>query len=270
MKKITSLLIVLLLAASLTVTAFANTMFATPGITGTPIIVDFEDLLTPVEEAELEALAAEIIERYDIDVVIVTHSTPTDGQSLTDYADDFYDYNGYGIGSDHSGVLLLLDMDDREWVISTSGEAIDALTDYGQEQLMDEVLEYLGDDEYYEGFTVYLELLDEYFDAYENGEPIDQQRDLFDIVFDLVVALGIGATVGGITIAIMKSGMKTIKPQRSAQSYVNQNSFKILKQRDMFLYSRTSKTRKPSSSSGGSSTHRSSSGRRHGGSRGRF
>lgn len=262
MKKLTSLLIVFLLAVSLTITAFAAG--------GSPKIVDKADVLSASEEATLETMALALVNEYDMDVVILIEESiwPND---VTDYADDYFDYNGYGIGSNHSGVLLLLDMDEREWAISTCGDTIKALTDRGQEQIMDEVLGYLGDDEYYEGFRVYLNLLDEHFEAYENGESIDQKRDLFDIVFDLIIALGIGAAAGGITIAVMRSGMKTVKPQRGAQSYVRQGSFKLNKQRDVFLYTRTTRIRRQSSSSGGgSSTHRSSSGRSHGGSRGRF
>lgn len=262
MKKVTSLLIALLLTLSVSVTAFA--------IGGSPKIVDDADILSASEEATLETMALALSSKYDMDVVILTVETvwPED---ITDYADDYFDYNGYGIGSKHSGVLLLLDIEEREWAISTCGNAIDALTDYGQEQLMDEVLDYLGNDAYFDGFRVYLDQLDDYFNAYENGDPIDKKRDLFDIVFDLVVALGIGAVAGFITITVMKSGMKTVKQQRGARSYVKQGSFKISKQRDMFLYTRTTKTRRQSSSSGGgSSTHRSSSGRSHGGSRGRF
>lgn len=261
MKKITSLLIILLLAASLIITAFASG--------GSPKIVDNADLLTASEEAALETMASAIVSEYDIDVVILTEDS-IGLKRITDYADDYFDYNGYGIGSKHSGVLLLLDMEEREWTISTFGNAIKALTDYGQEQIMDDVADYLSDGEYFDGFRTYLDLLDEYFEAYENGEPIDKQRDFFDIVFDLFIALGIGAVAGAVTITVMKSGMKTVKPQRGAQSYVKQGSFKLNKQRDMYLYSRTSRTRRQSSSSGGSSTHRSSSGRSHGGSRGRF
>jgi uncharacterized protein len=104
-------------------------------------------------------MAVALVSKYDMDVVILVEDS-IGLNDVTDYADDYFDFNGYGVGSKHSGVLLLLDMDEREWAISTCGDAIDALTDYGQEQIMDEVLEYLGDDEYYNGFHTYLELLD--------------------------------------------------------------------------------------------------------------
>ena len=262
MKKLISLLIAFLLTLCLTVPAFAAG--------GTPKIVDNADLLSASEQATLETMALHLANEYRIDVVILTVDT-TYGENITDYADDYFDNNGYGIDYDHSGVLLVISMDDREWAISTCGDAINALTDYGQEQIMDSVTQHLGNGDYYEGFELYLELLDEYFTAYENGEPIDRPRTALDTIIDLFVALAIGAVVGGVTIAIMRSGMKTARPQSGAVNYVQHGSYQLRRQRDIYLYSRTTRTRKQSSSSsGGSSTHRSSSGRSHGGSRGRF
>jgi uncharacterized protein len=253
---------IIILCLLMTLLALHTSVFAT----NETKVVDNADILTESQEANLEKEARSLVAEYSMDVVILT-VLGTNGEDIMDLADDYFDYNGYGIGSKNSGVILVLDMSGREWWLSTCGDTIDALTDYGQEKLMDEVIPYFSDGNYYDGFRTYLAQLDVYFGAYERGEPIDRGTNYFLIV---AVALVVGALVGWITILVMKSGMKTIKPQRSAQSYVNQNSFKILRQRDMFFYSRTSKTRKPSSSSGGSSTHRSSSGRRHGGSRGRF
>lgn len=67
-----------------------------------PRLVDRADLLSELEEEELEARLDEISERQQADVVVVTVNS-LDGKSAQDYADDFYDYNGYGIGTDKSG-----------------------------------------------------------------------------------------------------------------------------------------------------------------------
>lgn len=259
MKKTILFLSCVVLILSLSIPAFA--------VGGSPKIVDEADLLSLSEEATLQTMALALANEYRIDVVILTIDS-LNGKDITAYADDYFDNNGYGIGSEHSGVLLMLSMEYRDWAISTCGDGIDALTDYGQEQLMDDVLDYFGDDNYYEGFHKYLRELDTYFEAWENGEPIDVQTG-FSIV-NLFVSLAIGIIAAGITISVMKSGMKTAKPQRNAQSYVKQNSFQLSGQRDIYLYSNTTRVRKQESSSGGSSTHRSSSGRSHGGSRGKF
>lgn len=268
MKKLISVMLACALAMSLCIPAFAAG--------GSPKIIDNAGLLSSSEEDRLEDMAEDLADEYDMDVVILIEESiwPND---ITAYADDYFDNNGYGIGSEYSGALLLLDMDTREWTISTCGNAIDALTDYGQEKIMDDVLDYLSDGEYYDGFYAYLELLDDYFEAYEKGDPIDisSNGDEPSIVAIVIAAIFFGLVVGGITVLVMRSKMKTVKPQRGAQSYVRQGSFNLTKQKDTFLYTNTTRTRKESSSSssssrGGSSTHRSSSGRSHGGSRGRF
>lgn len=261
MKKLISLFAALFIIVCIAAPAFAAG--------GYPKIVDKAGILTSIDEEALESQAQLLVDEYDIDVVILTVES-TNGKDITAFADDYFDYNGYGIGSDYSGVALVLAMDERDWAISTCGEAIDALTDYGQAQIMDQVLEYLGNDEYGEGFALYLELLDEYFAAYRNGETIDEPHTLFDTVFELFIALAIGAAAGGITIWIMRSGMKTVRPQSGATDYVQQGTYYLRNQRDIYLYSRTTRRRKESSSSGGSSTHLGSSGRSHGGSRGKF
>lgn len=233
---------------------------------GSPKVVDKADLMTTTQVELLEKEAAALSDAYAMDVVILTVRS-TNGKYIRDYADDYFDYNGYGIGPNYSGVLLMLAMDEREWWLSTCGDTIDALTDYGQDKLMDSVVPYFSDGDYYGGFRTYLRELDVYFGAYEDGEPIDRHPNILLIT---VIALAVGALVGWITIMVMRSGMKTTKPQSGAASYVESGSYQLLRQRDIFLYSRTSKVKKAESSSSGSSTHRSSSGRSHGGSGGRF
>lgn len=259
MKKLATLVLcaVLILSLSIPVLAYG----------GSPKIVDQADLLSDYEEETLERKAQQLADTYGIDVVILSVYS-LDGKDITAYADDYFDYNGYGIGPEHSGVLLMLSMEYRDWAISTCGDGIDALTDYGQEQLMDNVLDYLGDDEYYHGFNQYLSELDYYFGAWENGDPIGSVRFSF---INILVALAIGLVAAGITTSVMQAGMKTANPQRSAQSYLKTGTYNLGTQRDIFLYSRTTRVKKAeSSSSSGSSTHRSSSGSTHGGSRGKF
>ena len=79
-----------------------------------PRLVDGADLLTDSEEITLLSMLGEISERQMLDVVIVTTNT-LEGKSPMAYADDFYDYNGYGFGASYDGVLLLVSMEDRDW-----------------------------------------------------------------------------------------------------------------------------------------------------------
>lgn len=71
----------------------------------TPKIIDNAGLLTSNEESNLEYLAQSIVSFYEMDVVILTVDN-TNGADVTTYADNYFDYNDYGIGDDNSGVLL--------------------------------------------------------------------------------------------------------------------------------------------------------------------
>ena len=248
-------------------------------------IIDMADLLTDQEMIELESKAAQLTEDYGMDVVILTLDT-LDGETPQNKADNFYDENGYG----DNGVLFLLAMEERDWYISTCGNVIYALTDYGIQQLGSAMLPYLSGGYYYEAFDVFLNELPIYFNALENGTPIDgyaddsgdyYHGDREEVVYydeasqgpSLLLSLLVGLVVAAITILIMRGSMNTRQKQRSADNYLKDGSYHLHTRQDLFLYSRVSKVRRQQNTSGGgggSSVHRSSGGRSHGGGGGKF
>lgn len=72
-----------------------------------PRVVDEADLLSDSEEKELAGKIEDLTDKYNFDIVIVTADT-INGETPMAYADDYYDYNGYGAGADNDGILLLL------------------------------------------------------------------------------------------------------------------------------------------------------------------
>lgn len=249
-------------------------------------ILDDAALMTAQQVEDLEDRVRQITGAYGMDVVILTvNAIP--GRSIEAFADDFYDGSGYGIGDDASGVLVVLAMDSREWAISTCGDAIYAITDYGTEYLFSRMAPYLAEDEYYIAFDAYLTALEELFEAYSQGSPIDGYAGSYDgpgsyipgtredVVYyesDPPYWLSpiIGAVIAAVAVGIMASTMNTKRPQRSAGDYLQRGSARLNRQRDIYLYSQVSKVRRQTQSSGGSSVHRSSSGRSHGGGHGKF
>ena len=71
-----------------------------------------------------------------MDIVIVT-TNDAEGKSSRAYADDYFDYNDYGVGSEYSGILFLIDYDNGEMWLSTTGEAIRYLTDERIDKILD-------------------------------------------------------------------------------------------------------------------------------------
>ena len=125
-------------------------MLSPAALAASDAIVDEADLLTQEQEDDLAGLALSIRNTYNMDVVVVVVSS-LDGKTSQEYADDYYDYNGYGIGDDCSGVLFLLAINDRDYAISTCGEAIDALSDDDIDYLLDCVFDDLRNGDYYLG-----------------------------------------------------------------------------------------------------------------------
>ena len=121
-RKLFALMLILCLVAGLTLTAYASSSH----------LVDSAGLLTGTEAANLEAKLSKISDRHNVDIVIVTADS-TDGKSPMEFADDYYDYNGYRA----DGILLLVSMEDGDWWISTAGYGITAVTDAGLDYMSD-------------------------------------------------------------------------------------------------------------------------------------
>ena len=277
-RKFICFLLTALLLFSLTLTASASENLRR--------VIDNADLLDITEESAHEETIRLLRERYNMDVVILTVDS-LGGKRPQEYAADYYDENGYGCGEEKSGLLLLISMEERDWYISTCGNAIYALTDYGIQRLGEELVSGFALD-YDAGFRMFLNALPEYFDAWEKGAPIDGYADYsgdyyhgdreevlyYEEPFTPSIGLSfiLGIIVAGISVLIMRFGMNTKRPQRSAAGYMQENSYRMYQHQDLFLYSNVSKVRRQENkpSGGGSSVHRSSGGSRHGGGGGKF
>lgn len=216
-------------------------------------VYDQAGLFTAEEVTELEKRVAEHRESTNLDIVIVT-TDDTMGKTSRDYADDFYDYNGFGVGDDHSGVLLLIDMDNRMAYMSTTGKAIQIFTDDTIEIITGRVAASLGNGAYAKGVRVFLN---------EVEDCVNPN------IWGMVLGCLIIGMVGG-TIAVASVWHKYTHGHKADQYELSENSSIYLAGReDVFLRryvtSRNISSNNNSGGGGGSSTHTSSSGTSHGG-----
>ena len=65
-------------------------------------VYDYANLFATEELEQLEGAAKTLSETYQLDVGIVT-TNDAEGKTAEAYADDFYDNNGYGYGSNAHG-----------------------------------------------------------------------------------------------------------------------------------------------------------------------
>lgn len=278
-RKVLSVVLVWLMLAVFPVACFAQMS----------LVQDQAGLMNANQQAMLDQKAYELSEAYQMDIVIVTTNS-NDGKDVQSYADDFFDENGYGADKGGSGILLLVSMDTREWAFSTSGNGIYAFTDYSLEILSEELIPYLSSGEYYEGFSHYLDCLPPYLDAFQDGKPIDgyasdyDPNNTEDVVYyeepltwsdAIIFSSIIGLVVAGISVAVMAFSMNTKRRQTGAGDYLVDNSFQLQTNRDHFLFSNVTKTKRAEENNsnhggGGSRVHTSSSGTTHGGRSGKF
>ena len=274
MKKIFILILSLCLSVTCALPVFgANTR-----------IVDGAGLLTASEILHLEKRVDSLYE-HGFEAVILTMEGGYGGKSVSQYADDYYDDNGYGVGSKKSGLLMLINMTERDVYISTAGDGIYAFTDYSISVMLDGVAERLGAGEYGEACEFFLAFAEKCAVAFNDGSPIDAPKDEDDgsvitpgatVHYDdgsvwnaLPVCLVIGFVIALIILFSMRAGMNTVRLSKDAKHSVDKNSFDLYKRVDSFLYSRTRRIPRNDGSSGGSrggsTVHRSSGGISHGG-----
>ena len=240
-----------------------------PKVDGNIKVYDYAKLLTEDQEKELSQKAKNVLAKHNIDIAIVTVNT-TNGLSSMEYADDFYDYNPFGYGEDASGLIMLINMEEREVWISTTGKAIKIFTDSKIESLLDTVYSGLSQGNYYKAGNDFLSESESYIYNWEMlQKPMRERIGIFGVLFASIF-LGFG-TGGFITLILFIFSKKSISEKPNVNTY--QDNFKITSKRDHFLSTNTVQTiipkeapaRTSSSGSWGSTTHTSSSGRSHGG-----
>lgn len=238
------------------------------------LVVDMAAVFTPAERETLQQEAINLGAAYTMDIVIVT-TADAGGKSARAFADDYYDQHDYGVGDDYSGVLFLIDYDNREAYISTSGEAIRYLTDLRIDAILDNVMESLANDDPYGASSAFLNTAASYLAA---GIPSDQYTEGESEPNRLTFGEGAISSLVALATSLIFAKSTTSKYHSKYQQPVfafRQNSLANLgivqdQMVNSYVTTRIRPTTPPSRPGGGSgggrsTVHRSSSGRMHGG-----
>lgn len=118
---------------------------------------DQANLLSPEERTELSKQADALNKEIKGEVFILT--TNTNSEKPRKFADNQLRDR---IGNDNNGALLLLDMNQREIYLSTSGNMIDYITDKRRDKLLDDVEAAMRDGNYYQAAADYLSNANEF------------------------------------------------------------------------------------------------------------
>lgn len=194
-----------------------------------------------------------------MEVAIVTASD-FGGLIAEAYADDFYDFNGYGYGENDDGMLVVYkpgEEGEREIWITTHGNGSGVFFEGIREGIIADMKDYLIAEDYDKAFNMYLDRAEEQL---KPGTPV---------IWLFVLAL-VGAVVGLLITGSMTAKNKSVIAQNQAKIYTRQGSMNVTGAQDVFAYSFVDTKPKVQNNTTDSSTHTSSSGRTHNGSGAKF
>ena len=251
-KKLAALFLLLVLCIATAVPAFAAEL---------PRFVDDAGLLSAQENASLNADLDQISERLGFDVVIATVNT-LNGMDPERAAEVIYDEGGYGFGPEHDGVILLVNMGERDWVITATGWGQQALNGDARARLSDAFLGDLSAGNYNAAFSTFANGVNGLVARAQSG---NYYKAPFPAVRAVVVALAVGALIALIVVSSMKRKLKSVAFRDGAADYIRSGSLVLTQSNERFLYHNLVRTPKPqndsSSRGGGGSFHSSSHGK---------
>lgn len=226
--------------------------FLVPALAEESYVFDEAGLLSASERGALESQAAEISGEYGCAVYVVTVRDYREYGSgdVRAVAESLYTENGFGLGADGSGVLLLLSMEDRDYTLIAHGYGNVAFTDYGKDRLSDEFLDNFRRDDWYGGFADYVSYAGEMLELSRGGEPLDVNspgaggsrsffgglRERLGVFGTIIVILVVPALIALIVCTVAKRNMKNVKKAEKADFFAVPGSMKLTVSEDRFTH----------------------------------
>jgi len=217
-------------------------------------VFDTVPLLGDGEWNRLENMAETVSTRYGCGVYIVTVDDYKEYGTgdVFDVATQIYhdDDIGFGVGAGRDGIMLLLSMDNRDWSMFVYGENAEyAFNSYGQEQLEDIFLANFADNDWYGGFSNYIETCGEYLAKAEAGKPVRSNP-----LWGIGLSAGLSCLVALAVCMVMKRKMKTARQKIEADAYISDSGLMLTASHDHYTHttetSRKIENRSSSRSSG--------------------
>lgn len=241
-----------------------DNILSTPCVNASEKVYDFANLFEESDEDLIYNQITNFINETGLDMAIVT-TNYNSKMSVMEYADDFYDYNDFS----RDGILFLIDMDTREYYVSTTGKAMFYFDDNRIDYILDNLYSDMVDGDYK---SAVLGVISDAKGYYDSG--VITNKYTFDSNGKIVrktpwlVLVGISLGVSFIAVMILRGKNKKVKISKDADKYLK-GTLTLTKKEDRFLFRNTQKIYSPISDSGGSSggfsSHSGSSGVSHGG-----
>lgn len=264
-------------------------LFASFALADGERIYDQAGLFTEEEKTALREEIKTFQEKTGMDFVLVTSSASHGDSEAQEIADAFYERGGFGLDEENSGVLYYIDMYERYHYLSTTGAAIDYMTDSRISEAISATTSYLSSGRYGKAAEKMIQLTQEYV---RKGIPEDQYR--YDVLTGERLTqrhkaltpgkIGISAAIGLIVCLVIVFSTRSryhLKGSTYSYDYRENSEMKLTNTVDQYTNTTTTRIRKPDppesrgggsfgGGGSGSGVHTSSGGVSHGGGGGHF
>lgn len=226
-------------------------------------VFDEANILTYDEIEELNARAKEITEEYGCGVYLITFPS-LDGMEAWELNELLYAELCELYGASEDIIILMLAMEERQYDILAHGYGNTAFTDYGKDVMAERFLDDFAIDDWYWGFSDYLDTCDEFLGMAASGEPFDVHSEgdsLGGNLFGVLIAIIVSCAIALVVCLIFKAQMKTARLATEAHDY--QKQLNLTGQYDRFSHRDIQKVYNPPEEDNDGGTTVNSSGSSH-------
>ncbi len=225
-------------------------------------VMDTADILSDEEEAELTALAQEMVQEHEIEVYILTVWDYNDILQTTDAyyaATEFYAENDLGYGEGRDGIMLMLSMAERDFAYITYGDRANDIFDNDTKiRIENDFLYYFADNIWFLGFSSFIK-----------DSNYTVTHGWVYTAFNVGISAFIAILVAAFIAYFQYRKLKSVARRVHDMDYVPNGGINMQVERDTYTHTTTSRS-KISKSSGGGGGGRSFSGGGFSGRSGKF
>lgn len=228
-------------------------------------VQDLADILTDEEEERLREECISIGDLNEIDIVILTTNSVPENRKL--YLEDFYDAHD-DVLTDATLLLINMDPDNRGVQIQGYGQCEFSISDDRVEWILDEIVPYLSDGDYFDACTAYIQEVDYYMSIEATSDYVHTEEDNLNynenyyedaqlthadyIIFNLFVSAIIGLI--SVVIMLIVNAISRAGVTADRNTYMNSSNSRILGHWDRYIRTTTTRRRKPKDNGGNSSS----------------
>lgn len=197
-------------------------------------IYDYAQILNEKEEADIKKNVDKYIEKYNIDMVLVTVKHYNQ-ENLEEYMGLFYNINKFGIGDNKSGIMFTMDLKKQDIGIKTFGLANDLYSKIELNKIINKVEK---KDNNKDKLSTFIKYSNKYINEYESETLDDSILIKIDWIGISIISLILSTLI--IFIGLLKSKNKV----KNKKSYNYIKSLIITTKEDSFITTNTKKRKK--------------------------